>query len=273
MENRQDADIATFLSNGLVTYLYKDRNADCANTIDRLKELYDRFTNNDSIASSYARGLCFLTSLNDDELGKNAVDELEDLYNGHPACQDIVTCLVNGIHNMARNKGVREHIVAIERLGAIRQENPNNIEVVLRLMSRLGNLLRIQNPKDSGGIIDQINRIYSGYSEIEQVQKTYAATLVTASSVQSSESEIRKTLSNFQMILNDHPDDNEILLSYALIIYNLAFIQETPKRNESIEELKRFFAEHPSVSAGFRDYLHGLVNIHRYEKPEFQKLI
>ena len=272
-ENSQDSEIATFFSNGLVTYLYKDRNVDCKNTIDRLKELYNRFATNDSIASSYARGLCFLTSLNDDKLGKNAIDELEDLYSSHPNCQDIVTCLVDGIHNVVRNKGVQEHVVAIERLAVIQRDNPSSIDVVLRLMSRLGNLLRIQNPKDCNDTIGRINRIYNGYAGIEQVQKTYAATLLTKSSVQLSESEIQETLSSLRKIMNDYPDDKDLQLFYALTMCNLAFIHTSDKRRRSLENLRRFLREHSLTSADFQSVLRELANFYRYSTPEFQDLI
>jgi len=272
-DNSQDSEIATFFSNGLVTYLYKDRNADYKNTIDRLKELYNSFATNDSIASSYARGLCFLTSLNDDELGKNAIDELEDLYSSHPNCQDIVTCLVDGIHNVVRNKGVQEHVVAIERLAVIQRDNPSNIDVVLRLMSRLGNLLRIQNPKDSDDTIGQIDRIYNSYAGIEQVQKTYAATLVTKSSVQLSESGIQETLSSLRKIMNDYPDDKDLQLFYALTMCNIAFIHTPDERGQSIENLKCFLLGHSLSSADFRIVLRELANVYRYTTPEFQDIV
>lgn len=263
-------DIATVYAKGLVNFTVKQEAEEFKDIIERLKELYESHRHNEEIAREYAKGLVNLTVKQEAEECKDTIERLKKLYESHKHSEEIAIEYAKGLVNLTVKQEVKECKDTLERLKELYESHRNNEDIATRYAKGLVNLTVEQETEECKEILDRLKKLYESRKHNEEIATAYAKGLFYLTVKQEAE-EREETTKRLKQLYESHRDNEEIATAYAKGLVNLALKPEGKGSRETIKRLKKLYTSHKHNEEIATAYFFGLVVLTLKQETEKRK--
>ena len=217
------------------------------NTVNSVKEIFERFKQSEDIALQYAKTLVNLSveQVNVEER-KNTTNLLKEIFEQFNQSEDIALHYAMALYNLSnRQNDIKERKESISEIEALTLKFQNSEEIALRYARALVNLSAEQvNVEELGNTIHSVKQIFEQFNQSEEIALRYARALVNLSVEQVNVEERGNTANSVKQIFEQFKQSEDIALHYAMALVNLSAKQiNVEERKNTTNLLKEIFEQ------------------------------
>ena len=244
----QDEKNVMYYSYILVNMTFYQTLESTSRIVKKLEILSKKYSNNQDIKISYAKGLYNLSCKQDLEERKKTVLILENLWESSHSNREIQTAYARGLFSLGNHQDLEEREKTILILKNLWESTADNREVLTLYANGLFNLSCNQELKEMENTIVKLEELWKLNLENQEVRTAYVNGLVNLS-IKQELSEIEDTIDKLKNLESKYPKNFNIQKSYAVSIIVKALKKaEFYKTKESIEseiaEIEKYAEEH-----------------------------
>ncbi|OUN99219.1 hypothetical protein B5F98_02350 [Pseudoflavonifractor sp. An44] len=253
-------DIALAYAQGLVNLTAKQALEQVEVSVEGLRELQERYYGNEDIALAYAQGLANLTAKQELEEVKTTMGRLRELQERYSGNEEIAVTYAKGLVNLSCDQDVAEAEASVERLREVQERYYGNEEIALRYARGLFNLTNKQELEGREVTVERLKELQERYFGSEEIALEYAKGLFNLSCDQKVE-EAQVTVERLRALQERYCGNEEIALQYAWGLFNLSCDQDVAEAEATIERLAELHEQYSGNQKIALEYAKGLVNL------------
>lgn len=238
--------------------------------ISLFQRLYENSSKNPDIASGYAKTLFSLLNQQNATEAKETVEKLKAIRAENPDIQAVTIIYAESLIKLYRKSNQTKNTETIQLLKYLTTENPDNDDLKSIYAFFMLDLL---NEPDSVGVEDIISLLSSSYEEFPENEQIVTAYAVAAATLiyQQAPDVANNSIKVLQELHNRLPNNKAISFQYAQALFNLTCTR-TVNINESIEILQLLYEENAECDEIAYAIAKELVNIIRMQSLQESKI-
>ncbi|OUP41105.1 SIR2 family protein, partial [Pseudoflavonifractor sp. An187] len=236
-------------------------------TVERIKDLQERYSGNEEIALEYAKGLFNLSCDQDVAEAEASVERLREVQERYYGNEEIALRYARGLFNLTNKQELEGREVTVERLRELQERYFGNEEIALVYAQGLFNLSCDQDVAEAEASVERLRELQERYSGNEEIAVAYAQGLFNLSCDQKVE-EAEATVGRLKGLHEWYSGSEEIALEYSRGLFNLSNKQELEERKASVERLRALQERYCGNEEIVLWYAKGLFNLSCDQKVE-----
>ena len=213
-------------------------------TVERIKELQERYFGNEEIALEYAKGLFNLSCNQDVAEAEASVERLRELQERYSGNEEIALAYAQGLVNLTAKQALEQVEVSVEGLRELQERYFGNEEIALEYAKGLFNLTNKQELEGREVTVERLKELQERYSGNEEIALAYAKGLVNLSDRQAV-GEVPETIRHLEKLYRMYSDNEEMNVQYAMGLYNLAEKQTAQEAQSTIPKIESLCQKYP----------------------------
>lgn len=235
--------IPLLYAKGLVNLSNKQPTEKAEATVGQLKALHEKYSENEEIAFEYTKGLVTLSNKQPLERAEATVGRLKELYERYSKNEMIALSYAKGIFNLFNKQPVEEAEVTIEGLKELVEQHSKDEEIALVYAKGLANLSNKQIVREAEVTVERLEDLSKDYKENGKLVCAYAKGLSNLAYKQSAE-EAEATVGRLKELQEQYSRDEEIAFEYAKGLFNLSCDQTMEMGEVTIGRLEELHGQY-----------------------------
>lgn len=229
-------------------------------TIERIKELYSLYPENEIVTLLYAKGLVNLSNKQPTEKAEVTVGQLRVLHEKYSENEKIAFEYTNGLVTLSNKQPLEGAEATVGRLKELYEQYSKNEKIALAYAEGMFNLSNKQPIEVAEVTIDRLKRLVEQRSKNGEIALVYAKGLVNLSNKQMVE-EAEVSIERLEVLSKEYTGNEEMALAYAKGLFNLAYKQNAERAEATIGRLKVLHEQYSSGEEIALEYAKGLFNL------------
>lgn len=269
---QSNEDVAEAFAKALYNALSEQESEEKRHTAQKLEKMYDAFQNNEIIAEVYADILQRLAKMQQMDIQLQYVKKVELLHLNFQSNTKIALAYVKGLRNLATHQESKDRLHSAAKVEKVYHDFQSNEEIAIQYVMILTSLMVDQSMDNALKNYEKIKELHSKFESSLDMAEVYSGCFVNLSFRQTSEEGALRILNTVTNLLNQHPDNIQVQLSYAMTFFNLTLQQHGDSFMETVVRLREFLQIHQEVNKYFQEELDKYLSAHPDHTQLYQAL-
>ena len=256
----ENEEMALRYAKGLWNLSYKQDLTGAEVTIETLKGLHEAYVGHEEIALVYAQGLSDLLNKQDLTGAEVTIETLKGLHESNAKNEKFAFVYAQGLRDLTYKQDLMGVEVTIERLKGLHEVYAGNEEIALRYAMGLVYLSHEQDLTGAEVTIETLKGLHEAYVGNEKIALRYAMGLVYLSNKRDLLG-AEAAMGALRELSEEYSENEEIDLWYGGGLVNLCVRQDLVRTESTIETLKELYEAYAGNENMTLRYAMGLVNL------------